>query len=47
MLQVVKHRWRNRWHVYEVDTGGRAWLATFRNASDAADWVRRVYDANQ
>lgn len=44
MLQVISSRiWRNRWYVYEVDTGGKAWLATFRNAADAADWVRRYY----
>lgn len=47
MLQVVKSRWRNRWHIYEVDTGGRAWLASFRNVDDAADWVRWHYEANQ
>lgn len=35
MLQIMKSRWRNRWHVYEVDTGGTIWLATFRHAADA------------
>lgn len=40
MYQVFKSRWLNRWHVYEVDTGGRAWLATFNDAADAAEWAR-------
>jgi len=47
MLHVVKARWRNRWHVYEIDTGGMVWLATFRNADDAEDWVLRQYEDEQ
>jgi hypothetical protein len=43
MLQVWKSFWRDRWHVYEVDTGGTAWLATFRHPTDAIEWVRRHY----
>ncbi len=43
MLHVIKSRWRNRWHVYDVDTGGIAWVATFRQETDAYDWVRKHY----
>lgn len=44
MLHVIKSRWRDRWHVYEIDTGGSIWLATFRNPDDAIGWVRRHYE---
>ena len=44
MLQVFKSRWRNRWNVYEVDTGGCAWLASFRSEEAAVSWVHRYYD---
>lgn len=47
MLHVIKSRWRNRWHVWEIDTGGSIWLATFRNAADACAWVRRHYEDDQ
>lgn len=44
MLHVIKSRWRACWHVYEIDTGGSIWLATFRDCADAASWVRRHYE---
>ena len=43
MLQVFKSCWRNRWHVYEVDTGGKVWLATFASKQSAYDWLRAHY----
>lgn len=47
MLQVMKSRWRDRWHVYEVDTGGTVWLATFLRPTDAIEWVRHHYSDDQ
>lgn len=47
MLHVIKSRWRDRWHVWEIDTGGRVWLATFRNHADAYAWVRRHYEDDE
>lgn len=46
MLHVIKSRWRNRWHIYEIDTGGTAWVATFLYERDAQEWVRRFYEDN-
>jgi hypothetical protein len=43
MLHVLKSRWRNCWHIYEIDIGGKVWLATFRSEVDAYNWVRRHY----
>src|ERR1700761_945560 len=39
MIKVFRSTWRNRWHVYEVDTGGKVWLASFRSARAAYDWA--------
>ena len=47
MLQVVKSRWRDRWHVYDIDTGGTIWLASFQHERDAVLWVRRHYADDQ
>jgi hypothetical protein len=43
MLHVIKSLWRDRWYVYEIDTGGWAWLATFRRKADAFEWVQSYY----
>lgn len=43
MLHIIKSYWRNRWHVYEIDTGGKVWLATFGSQSDACAWVAAHY----
>lgn len=47
MLHVVKSRWLSRWHVYEIDTGGKAWLATFRFGEHAEDFVNAYYADHQ
>lgn len=43
VMIVIKSRWRNRWHVYEVDVGGRVWLASFASELSAKEWVRSGY----
>ena len=47
MLRVVKSRWRDRWHVYEIDTGGSVWLATFRQEEEAVAWIDWIYSKDQ
>lgn len=46
MMEVYKGWW-GRWHVYEVDTGGTAWVASFRHEMDAINWVRNFYNEDQ
>ena len=38
---IIKSRLFSRWRVYEMGhlEGDRMWLATFRNAQDAAAWI--------
>lgn len=47
MLEIFKSKWRNRWHVYDVDTGGTVWVASFRHEEDAMAWVRAFYNDDQ
>jgi hypothetical protein len=47
MLRVVKSFWRNRWHVYEIDSGVRAWLATFRTEEAAVAWIHGIYNDDE
>jgi hypothetical protein len=47
VLRVTKSRWFDRWHVYDIDTGGKVWLATFRRYADAADWISNYYADHQ
>lgn len=45
---IIKSRLFNRWRVYSMGhlEGDRTWLATFRNAADAAAWANAIPPAH-
>jgi hypothetical protein len=49
MLEVYRSiwPWRKRWHVYDVDTGGTRWVASFLHEADAIRWVDSLYRDDQ